>query len=497
MPLGRQDSSLTSAIIAVALLAAVCLPGSVTVIGATPVPIGSQKQLFIDKHIIADTHGVFPVLNQPTKYKNNPVLELKPTQPVGGQELIIAQGSVIYDEEEKLFKMWYEGATYHWQNNVIAYAYSKDGIRWTLPKLGIIQYNGSKDNNIVVHTGKGEMAPGAFKDPHEKDPDKRYKMLYFARGNGSPIAAGFSPDGIHWTSVTKGSLIPDGDSLHPVLWDPKLQKYVAHSRFNAQTPNGLERQVLQNESDDFLNWSRYGIIMKADEADPPCHRQFYDMSWMIYDDVYVGFMSVYHVTESETALPTESWDDHVDVQLVFSRDNRNWVRAGNRQTFIPNSQRPGEYDHGVIYTMHRPMVVDDEIWIYYAAYSGLHWATRRNEIQGGTVALAKLRLDGFVSMNTGATGTLTTRPLVMSGDQLSINADAQFGSIRVEILDADGKPIAGFTKDDAVPADKDAIRQTVRWKQGTDVRPLAGKTISLRFYLDRCRLFAFQFLPNP
>jgi hypothetical protein len=104
MTLGRQDSSLTSAIIAVALLAAVCLPGSVTVIGATPVPIGSQKQLFIDKHIIADTHGVFPVLNQPTKYKNNPVLELKPTQPVGGQELIIAQGSVIYDEEEKLRK---------------------------------------------------------------------------------------------------------------------------------------------------------------------------------------------------------------------------------------------------------------------------------------------------------------------------------------------------------------------------------------------------------
>ena len=25
--------------------------------------------------------------------------------------------------------------------------------------------------------------PGAFKDPDEKDPDERYKMLYFARGN--------------------------------------------------------------------------------------------------------------------------------------------------------------------------------------------------------------------------------------------------------------------------------------------------------------------------
>ena len=463
---------------------------------AEPLEIGTAKQLFLDDYIVASAEGVFPVLNQPVKYKNNPVLELKPDQPVEGQELIIAQGSVIYDEKEKLFKMWYEGATYHWRNNVIAYAYSQDGVHWTLPNLGLVEYNGSKHNNIVVHTGKGEMAPGAFKDPDEKDPAKRYKMLYFSQGNSSPIAAGFSPDGVHWTSVTDGNLIPSGDSLHPVLWDPKLRKYVAHSRFNADTPNGLERQVLQSESDDFLNWTRYGIIMKADEHDPPHHRQFYDMSWMIYEDVYVGFMSVYHVTPAETAIPAEAWEDHVDVQLVFSRDNRNWVRAGNRQTFIPNSQRPGEYDHGIIYTMHHPVVVDDEIWIYYAAYSGLHWATRRNEIQGGTVALAKLRLDGFVSMDTGTSGTLTTKPLMMSGDQLVINADAEFGSIRVEILDADGSPIAGFTADDAVPADKDAIRQTVGWKRGTDVSQLNGQPISLRFHLDRCRLFAFQFVSN-
>jgi len=436
------------------------------------------------------------VLNQPVKHEGNPVLELKPDQSVGGQELIVAQGSVIYDEEEKLFKMWYEGATYHWRNNVIAYAYSKDGVHSTLPNLGLVEYNGSKDNNIVVHTGKGEMAPGAFKDPEEKDPAKQYKMLYFSQGNSTPIAAGFSPDGIHWISVTEGNLIPSGDSLHPVLWDPKMKKYVAHSRFNAQTPNGHERQVLQSESDDFLNWTRYGIIMKADEHDPPYHRQFYDMSWMIHQDVYVGFMSVYHVTEAETAIPAHAWQDHVDVQLVFSRDNRNWVRAGDRQTFIPNSQRPGEYDHGIIYTMHHPVVVDDEIWIYYAAYSGLHWATQRNEIQGGTVGLAKLRLDGFVSMDTGTSGTLTTKPLVMSGDQLVINADAEFGSVRVEILDADGNPFPGFAKDDATPSEKDAIRQTAGWQQGTDVSQLKGQTISLRFYLDRCRLFALQFVSN-
>ena len=95
---------------------------------ATSINVGTSKQLFIDDHVVETMNGVFRVLNRPTKYEHNPVLELKPAQQVGGQQLIVAQGSVIYDADEKLFKMWYEGATYHWRNNVVAYAYSKDGL---------------------------------------------------------------------------------------------------------------------------------------------------------------------------------------------------------------------------------------------------------------------------------------------------------------------------------------------------------------------------------
>ena len=312
------------------------------------------------------------------------------------------------------------------------------------------------------------------------------------------MGVGFSADGIHWKTTTKGKLIPIGDSLHPVLWDGKLGKYVAHSRHNHITPEGFEqRQVLQSESEDFLNWTRYGVIMKPDEHDPPGHRQFYDMSWMNYEGVYVGFMSVYHLTPSEQfKTPQRAWEDRVDVQLTFSRDNRHWIHAGNRQTFIPNSKRPGDYDYGIIYTMHRPMIVGDEIWIYYVGYSGLHWATRRNEIQGGVVCLAKLRLDGFVSVDTGARGTLTTRPLVMSGDHLVVNADARFGALRVELLDRAGNPIPGFSQADALPITSDAVRHTVRWQRGTDVAQLRGQPISIRFHQERCKLFAFQFRAN-
>jgi len=194
------------------------------------------------------------------------------------------------------------------------------------------------DNNLVLDTGAGETAPGVFKDLHESDARRRYKMLYFSRGNSSPLQPAYSADGIHWKSYPAGNWIPRNDSSSPCLWDAGLGKYVAHVRHNADTPLGNERQVMQYESDDLVNWTEYGVIMKADDEDPIGHRQFYEMPWMNYENLYLGFMSVYHLLpERDKQAPLAIWEDRTDTQLTVSRDNRNWSRAGNRQTFIPNS----------------------------------------------------------------------------------------------------------------------------------------------------------------
>ena len=60
-----------------------------------PIDVGVARQLFIDDHVVESMDGVFRVLNRPQKYAHNPVLELKPAQQVGGQQLILAQGSLI------------------------------------------------------------------------------------------------------------------------------------------------------------------------------------------------------------------------------------------------------------------------------------------------------------------------------------------------------------------------------------------------------------------
>ena len=108
------------------------------------------------------------------------------------------------------------------------------------------------------------------------------------------------------------------------------------------------------------------------------------------------------------------------------------------------------------------------------------------------MGLAKLRLDGFVSIDAG-NGVLTTRPIRMSGERLVVNADASEGSVAVEILEPGGTPIEGFGRKNAAAAKGDSLRHNMKWARGSDVSALKGRPIVLKFHLERSRLFSFRF----
>jgi hypothetical protein len=461
--------------------------------------VGLRKQLFIDDYVVASTAGTTRKLHQPVKHPGNPIIS-PPAPQEGNEELLHLGGSVIYDEEESLFKMWYEANNATRTHAAMAYATSTDGINWDMPCFNTISYPewdapgcNSGENNFVwdetVIRFYTELVVSVFKDPHETDPARRYKMIYrkddIGAGTGS-VWSNVSPDGINWTHETS-SIIQDADSFHSALWDPGLGKYVIHSRFNRNNHPTLppQRQVLQSESDDFVNWTTHGVILAPDALDPP-DLEFYNMEWMPYEDVFIGFPAAFHTAS-----------DKIDVQLAFSRDNRNWERAGDREVFIPNSQTPGDYDYGMIWNiLQHPIVVGDEIFIYYDGTSGLHGAFNAGDPQGGVIALAKLRLDGFISMidDTGlGLGTLTTRPLTTAGDSLVVNADASSGSVQVEVLDAAGIPVPGFSKADADPITGDDVRHVVTWNGGSSIADLEGGPFSLKFHLDGADLYSFVF----
>ena len=91
-------------------------------------------------------------------------------------------------------------------------------------------------------------------------------------------------------------------------------------------------------------------------------------------------------------------------------------------------------------------------------------------------------------------GELLTKPFAFAGRELEINhATSAFGSVRVEIQDTGGSPIPGYSLDDAQEMIGNDIDRVVRWKHGSNVAQLAGRSVRLRLAIRDAELYSFRF----
>ena len=473
------------------------------------------KQLFIDDYIIEELKGAEKVLNQPTKHPRNPLLV--PDKPWEGK--LVSTNPVIYDKAEGLYKLWYvtfsgervaDGAP----TCVVACATSPDGIRWSKPLLA--PWKGNAKTNIVFSGQPALNCAGVYKDPVETDPQRRYKMLYSSYHDGTAKTAStnlaYSADGIQWKPHAENPLIPFSDTWACAFWDTRKGRYVAALRYGP--PNA--RIISMIESEDYVHWSPKVTIFRRTKMDYPFVTKHYSMAVMPYAGMYIGLLGAYH---GETIQPIpkdkEAWMDKTNAQLTFSRNGVTWMRVGKHgaiphgelskdldwktiaeeATFIPYGRHGKDWDWGSILAC-APLVVGDEIWIYYTGYRGRHWAWAKKRyhkdvIKKKGIGLATLRLDGFVSVDAAAAGTMTTKKFVFIGDTLEVNANAKGGSIVVEAIDAKGKVIEGFSKTDCTPITTDSVRHVLKWKGQKDSHLIQARPIRLRFYLKKAKLYSF------
>ena len=187
-------------------------------------------------------------------------------------------------------------------------------------------------------------------------------------------------------------------------------------------------------------------------------------------------------------------------ELASSRDLIHWERVGNREKFIPLSVLDGErnYDTAQLLAANRPIVKDGQLWFYY---TGLKWRYHPDDVKSeghvsrpdsGAICLAKLRLDGFVSLDAGtATGSILTKPVILAGQSLRVNVEAPDGELRAEILDSrSGKAIHGYSLAQSVPVRGDHLDAELKWSSAK-LGALAGRTVQLRFSLRQASLYAF------
>ncbi len=472
--------------------------------------IGNRKQLLVDNYVVEDTWNLKRVVTRPVKHHKNPVLLAdqpwedysRPGHRSNNKSLHAT--AVLYDQDEGLFKLWYNSSHFvHWnspEDNTftywIGYATSQDGLVWEKPNVGLFDFNGSKENNVVL-TGEWWATGGTvLKENHETDPSRRYKLLYTdIFGVQSPerlvedakahklrpgICIAYSPDGVHWTPHGTNPVIEgESDTMNTMFWDEQLERYVLFMRPPVYAGR-WKRRVARAESPDLIRWSFPETVVTPDELDPV---EMYGMPVFPYEGIYFGLLQMYY---SDTSMT-------IDTQLTFSRDGILWDRLPTRETFMERGIEHGqarEFDRGMLFPL-PPVTVGDELWFYYTGHNVLH-----NEKSGSnesSVGLAILKRDRFIARTPVRPndGVLVTKSFPCEGDELSINASASNGQIQVEVLTEAGEVVEGFGRDECQPFKSDSFSHSVQWKRGA-LSSIRGTRIRFKFFLNEASLYAFQ-----
>ncbi len=446
-------------------------------------PLTGAAELFVDDVTIHQMSGLQRTLHAAEKLEQ-PVL--KSDKPWENGRIYI-YGTVYRDPQTGKFRMWYSGGG-------LAYAESDDGVHWVKPELTYVLRDG-KPTNLLL---EGSNVCFVIIDPQAAEPDKTYKAL---DNTGHHSFNGFySADGLQWHAYDKSPLVPYGSEISNGARDPKTGLYYVYIRPYLPKffpkDNKEKRLVAVITSPDFVNWSEPKIIVEPDRVDDAWvndevqRTEFYGMSGFPYGSQYLGLLPVFRITtiQEKTEPLMSRYEGPIDAQLVFGRDGLTWHRTADRTAVIPNG--PYAYDAGCIMNVSSaPVIYDDEIYYYYTALSTTHGGKVPEKV--ASIALAKWRLDGFVSLDAVQKGTLETTTWRSGGGSLIVNANAADGRITVALLDpATGSPLPGYSARDCQSITTDSVRHHVRWSSNQALP--SNRPFRIRFELEHASIYSYH-----
>ena len=520
-----------------------------------PVDIETRRQLLFDDALTQSSYGFEPTMNPAIRHNQPLLLPEKPWERVAIWRWV----SVM--EDNGVYRMWYDAysedpaGVFRWIPR-LCYAESRDGVNWERPNLGVIEFEGSKNNNIVFE-GIGNKQPvwsytklangtmtykpnfgangAVFKDPIAPAQQKyRYTFndnhspSYEVSSGGGRIYGACSPDGIHWKVCKAGEPIIHWyhDGPPSCFWDDRIGKYVMYVRWDegrefingkweyppsfeaaekslisskdhefvpAPLSPGLHcRAIGRTEGNDFENFPSPEKILSADEHD--------DMNLGLYHSAAVKYPyaeNAYFLFPGAFYGEHRATPDTIDVQLATSRDGilfRRW-----RESFVRLGMN-GAFDSKMIDMGVGMVRRGNELLMYYGGSKFCHGETNPSMNPGlGGIGMVRIRVDGFVSQDAPISGgILITKPVKFgSGSRLVVNMDGSVnGTLKVDLLDEFCHPIGGFSGFDSDVLYGNDINRLVTWKGSGDFAVLKGRPIRLRFSGKSVKLYAFQFIPE-
>jgi hypothetical protein len=481
---------------------------------AEPIRIGSRLEPMVDDYLIDTIKDAKLALHQPAFRE----VVMRHDVPWEGN---ISISHIIF-QDGPLYRMYYRGGRYlpgkfdaskldkKYFEAQLCYAESDDGIHWRRPELGLVEFNGSKKNNILwsakdttrlwnlpesvaktTWTNGMSINCSIFKDANPDCPaDARYKML-----GGYGACAFKSPDGIHFTAMSQEVVIPvtlenHFDSQTTAYWDSVGKRYVS---FHRATRNKL-RDIVTNTSTDFLHWSK-PVYLEYTGA--PVEELYTNQiaPYFRAPHILMGFPKRYAERRKAVDGGKVEWEAVSDGVFMTSRDGLRFHRWGEA-LIRPGLQaerwvnRNNYIGDGIVVTRSADPGMPDELSIY--SVEG-YWSP------DNTCRLRRhtIRIDGFVSVQAPRSGgELLTKPIIFEGKNLVMNySTSAAGSVSVELQTIEGKPVDGFALADCGEIYGDQLERVVAWKGNSDLGKLAGTSVRLHFVMKDADLYSIQFRP--
>lgn len=475
--------------------------------------VGTRSHLFVDRQAVYEARGVSFT---PHPARKHPQPLMVADRPWEGWYVSPYCGTVLYDAAAQTFRMWYyvPGNPEWFANGHTCFATSTDGLHWEKPNVGTIPSRTGQPHNVVSEL----IGASVFLDPADADPARRYKMITLDKDCG--YLACLSPDGLHWKEQSPRAFLPISytDDVVTGFRDRQTGDFVALAKMGTPVLGRMRRTIYSSTSGDFRRWSRLEPAFVADLRDDlGTLPRLEQVKSLLHHPVNLNVMrtewyggGAYPAESCVVAFPwafsisanvpgKHNQDGTLEPQLAVTRDLVHWERPF-RTASIPLGQ-PGEWDGGMIATASQAIDVGDEVWLYYGGARhthgspGLYGSDLENLGKKYTVALglAVWPRERFVSADAAAEGgTLTTVPLRFAGRRLELNAAIKdSGEIRVELLDAGGRPLPSLGA--SAPLHGDQLRHQVKFDGAAQLGTFAGQIVTLRFHLKSAELYSFAF----
>ena len=361
-----------------------------------PIEIPVAPQLFVDDYLIEDENHLERVFHPARKLGTEPLF--RPDRPWEGFAVFVPKSSsVVFNQEERRYELEYVSLS---SNRLLAV--SSDGVHWTKPELGLVDFEGSRANNILEEMPRwgsfleesGEFG-GLWDYRTRGAPDLRTATLeHRPRGRDMHFQLGVylmvrDPQGIRYLTSERPfmsrhlqleTLDSPTDNLGPLFYDERTGELVmyfaphppAHGKFLVRYDNkwAVSRNLGRMTTRDGVNWSRSYIW--APPREHPKHQSYGMQRVKQIGDLYIAFFPLY-----------DCGTQKMDIHLWVSRNGIHWEDLGGDEAWIPNGPE-GSHDHGIVYSLVGERSEGDRTRAFYHGTNNLHFnAWIRDKMLGG------------------------------------------------------------------------------------------------------------------